>query len=80
MQAEARENIRMMLKELDGSVAGIDIAVRINSAKSGLFEYDLNVIMNTEHRPNTILLPKTDTIDNIQLVCFCKYCLIIGRN
>ena len=54
--------------------------MRISSAKSGLFEYDLNVIMNTEHRPNTILLPKTDTIDDIQLVCFCKYCLIIGRN
>ena len=70
MQVEARENIRMMLEELDGSVAGIDIAVRINSVKSGLFEYDLHVIMNTEHRPNTILLPKTDTIDDIQLVIF----------
>ncbi|XP_070190837.1 citramalyl-CoA lyase, mitochondrial-like isoform X2 [Littorina saxatilis] len=65
-KAEARENIRGMLDEL-GEVEGVDIAVRVNSVSSGLMEQDLNVIMTAQRLPETILLPKTDTVEDVIL-------------
>ena len=69
-QVEARENIRLMLDEL-GEVEGVDIAVRVNSVGSGLLEEDLKVIMAARCRPQTILLPKSDTVDDLVLVGLC---------
>lgn len=66
-QAEARENIRVMLDEL-GEVDGVDIAVRVNSVASGLLDEDLKVVMAAQRLPETILLPKADTVDDIVLV------------
>lgn len=63
-KAEARENIRQMLDEL-GAVQGMDIAVRVNSVSSKLLEEDLTVIMASKQRPQTILLPKADTVDDL---------------
>ena len=67
---EARENIRLMLDEL-GEVDGVDIAVRVNSVGSGLLEEDLKVIMAAQCRPQTILLPKSDTVDDLVVVGLC---------
>ncbi|XP_076444980.1 citramalyl-CoA lyase, mitochondrial-like [Babylonia areolata] len=66
MKAEARKNICMMLDEL-GEVEGMDIAVRVNSVGSGLMNEDLKVIMKAHHLPQTILLPKVDTVDDVVL-------------
>ncbi|KAK7483277.1 hypothetical protein BaRGS_00025444 [Batillaria attramentaria] len=66
-KAEARENIRVALDEL-GEVEGVDLAVRVNSVSSGLLEEDLRVVMAAKRKPATILLPKTNTVDDIILV------------
>ena len=58
-----------MLDEL-GEVDGVDIAVRVNSVASGLLDEDLKVVMAAQHRPQTILLPKADTVDDLVLVGF----------
>ena len=78
-----------MLEEL-GEVAGVDVAVRVNSVQSGLLEDDLNVVMAARRLPQTILLPKADTVEDIILVgvsvclsvcvCLCVFlcvCLFI---
>nr|KAG5696782.1 hypothetical protein BaRGS_012805 [Batillaria attramentaria] len=66
-KAEARENIRVALDEL-GEVEGVDLAVRVNSVSSGLLEEDLRVVMAAKRKPATILLPKTNTVDDIILI------------
>lgn len=69
-KAEARENIRMALEEL-GEVGGVDLAVRVNSVSSGLLEEDLHVVMSAKRLPATILLPKTNSVDDIVLFTDC---------
>ncbi|KAL8559495.1 hypothetical protein ACOMHN_037159 [Nucella lapillus] len=66
LQAEARHNICMMLDEL-GKVDGVDVAVRVNSVSSGLLDDDLQVIMKAQNLPETILVPKVDTVDDLVL-------------
>jgi citrate lyase subunit beta-like protein len=56
-----------MLDEL-GEVHGKDIAVRVNSVSSELMEQDMNVIMTAKNLPKTILLPKTNTVDDLIVV------------
>ncbi|XP_041352207.1 citramalyl-CoA lyase, mitochondrial-like [Gigantopelta aegis] len=62
-KAEARENIRKILDELDFGTT--DCAVRVNSMDSGLTEEDLQVIFQADKLPQTVLLPKVDTVDDI---------------
>ncbi|XP_071113257.1 citramalyl-CoA lyase, mitochondrial-like isoform X1 [Haliotis cracherodii] len=62
-KAEARENIRQMLDEVDFS--GVDCALRVNSVSSGLVEQDLKVIFKADRLPQTILLPKVDTVEDL---------------
>ncbi|XP_046556214.1 citramalyl-CoA lyase, mitochondrial-like isoform X1 [Haliotis rubra] len=62
-KADARENIRQMLDEVDFS--GVDCAVRVNSVSSGLVEEDLRVIFKADRLPQTILLPKVDTVEDL---------------
>lgn len=64
-----------MLDEL-GEVHGTDLAVRVNSVSSGLMEEDLRVIMAAQRLPATILLPKTNNVDDIILVSIATITII----
>ncbi|CAL1544510.1 unnamed protein product [Lymnaea stagnalis] len=74
MKAEARKNIRDALEYLDVKTA--DLALRINSRSSQLMEADLGAIIgaelgakaNVRQLPQTILLPKVDSVEDLVIV------------
>jgi len=66
VQEEARQTIVKQIQLLDFGKS--ELAVRINSLKSGEGEKDLNVIMNGEKIPKTIFLPKVESVEDIDAV------------
>ncbi|ESO87404.1 hypothetical protein LOTGIDRAFT_127794 [Lottia gigantea] len=65
MKAQARENVCKVLDTMEFGIT--DIAVRINSVSSGLYQDDLNVILSATNLPQTILLPKVDYVEELQM-------------
>lgn len=45
-----------------------DLGVRVNSVESGLCEDDLIEVLSSRNLPDTILLPKVDTIEHLEWV------------
>jgi len=73
MKEEARKNIKSALKEHE-TYGNIDVALRINSVSSGLMGLDLDAVIGDslgpplppDQLPHTILLPKVDTVEELQ--------------
>ncbi|XP_071491431.1 citramalyl-CoA lyase, mitochondrial-like [Diadema antillarum] len=63
-KAEARETVKRMLDSLELPRV-TDVAVRINSMESGFAEEDLAVILQAKRVPDTILVPKFDSIEHV---------------
>ena len=55
-----------MLDELD--FGRTDVVVRVNSAASGLAEADMDVALQAERFPDTLMLPKVEKIEHIDWV------------
>ncbi|GFO27243.1 citrate lyase beta-like protein [Plakobranchus ocellatus] len=71
MKAQARKNIRDALEYLE--IKNVDLALRVNSRSSDLMESDLTDVIGdalgpaarVEKLPQTILLPKVDTVEDL---------------
>ncbi|XP_051882690.1 citramalyl-CoA lyase, mitochondrial isoform X2 [Pristis pectinata] len=70
---EARQTIAKVLSQ--PQVAHTDLCVRINSVSSGLAELDMEVILPSEDRPPTLMLPKVENTEEIKWFAdrFAKY-------
>ncbi|CAD5122637.1 DgyrCDS11046 [Dimorphilus gyrociliatus] len=62
---EARRTIRKVLGELQFKRA--ECAVRVNALSSNLTEDDLGVILLSERLPEAIVLPKVETVEDLNL-------------
>lgn len=77
MKAEARKNIKEALKDL--RVTNVDVAFRVNSVTSSLMEDDLSAVIGdalgaplpVPCLPHTILLPKVDTVEDLNIFTDC---------
>lgn len=73
MKEEARKNIKSALQTLQTD-RSIDLALRVNSVSSGLMELDLEAVvgdglglpLTPDFLPQTILLPKVDTVAELE--------------
>lgn len=45
-----------------------DLGVRVNSVESGLCKDDLTSCLSTNNLPDTILLPKVETVEHVNWV------------
>uniref|UniRef100_A0A673ZFN5 Citramalyl-CoA lyase, mitochondrial n=1 Tax=Salmo trutta TaxID=8032 RepID=A0A673ZFN5_SALTR len=63
-KTEARETIPRMLAELD--LGRTEKCVRVNSVSSGLANADLQVILQAEVLPPTLMLPKVEDVAEVQ--------------
>ncbi|XP_078693348.1 citramalyl-CoA lyase, mitochondrial-like isoform X2 [Branchiostoma floridae x Branchiostoma belcheri] len=61
---EARTTVRRMLEEVD--FGRTECAVRINSVDSGLADDDLSAILQAKKLPSAILLPKVESVEEMQ--------------
>ncbi|XP_078402163.1 citramalyl-CoA lyase, mitochondrial isoform X1 [Cetorhinus maximus] len=70
---EARLTIAKVLTQ--PHVGRTDLCVRINSVSSGLAELDMEVILESEALPPTLMLPKVETVEEIKWFAdrFAKY-------
>lgn len=69
LQDIARNTIRKLLDNgKPVKPRNYDWAVRINSIPSGLCKEDLEVILTADFLPDSILLPKVESIDDIKYV------------
>ena len=50
------------------SFAGKDCSVRVNCVESGLCEEDLRHVLATRRLPDTLHLPKVDTVEHVAWV------------
>lgn len=66
-QDVARQTIRKTLDSLHLPTVG-DVAVRINAVDSGLAGEDLDEILKAERLPDTLMLPKVESVQHIQWV------------
>ncbi|GFR61309.1 citrate lyase subunit beta-like protein, mitochondrial [Elysia marginata] len=86
MKAQARKNIRDALEYLEAQ--NLDLALRINSRFSGLMEADLEAVIGDalgpaaaiEKLPQTILLPKVDTVEDLLIFTEHLKSVKLGRN
>jgi len=60
---EARQGVRAALDRVQFGLT--ERCVRVNSVQSGLCEDDLNVVLSAERYPQTILLPKVNSVQDI---------------
>ena len=67
LQVAARQNISKMLDTLSTPEIG-DLAVRVNSVGSGLAEDDIKTVMSADRLPDTLVLPKVDSVGHVQWV------------
>ncbi|KXJ27828.1 citramalyl-CoA lyase, mitochondrial [Exaiptasia diaphana] len=63
---EARNIICSLLGELEFGHS--EVCVRINSVSSGLAEDDLSAIFSSKVLPNTIVIPKVDTLEDMKWI------------
>lgn len=66
IQVAARETIPKMLAELN--LGRTEKCVRVNSVSSGLVEFDLEVILQSEVLPPALMLPKVEDTEEVQWV------------
>ena len=66
-QEVARQTIRKALDTLHAPNVR-DLAVRVNSVVSGLAEEDLKTVLKAKRLPDTLMLPKVDSVGHIQWV------------
>ncbi|KAK3701039.1 hypothetical protein RRG08_063290 [Elysia crispata] len=86
MKAQARRNIRDALEYLE--TRNIDLALRINSRSSNLMEADLEAVIGDAlgppvavgKLPQTILLPKVDTVEDLIIFTDRLKSVKLGRN
>lgn len=69
LQDEARTSITNFLQRLERGKQQ-EHGVRINSVDSGLAEEDLRTVLSGERLPHSIYLPKVETVEHIDWVCF----------
>lgn len=85
MKAQARKNIRDALEYIEAKT--VDLALRVNSRFSGLMKDDLEAVIGdalgppaaVEKLPQTILLPKVDTVDDLIIFSECLTSVKLGR-
>lgn len=65
-QVEARETIKHMLDTLD--FGHIECVVRVNAVSSGLMEEDFRVIFQANNLPQTIMIPKVNSVQDLASV------------
>lgn len=69
MQEIARSTIRKLLDNgKPVKPRNYDWAIRVNSIPSGLCEEDLEIVLTADSLPDSILLPKIDTVDDVRYV------------
>nr|CAH7744372.1 unnamed protein product [Callosobruchus chinensis] len=64
-KADARKTIRQFLGGLNPKSIKGDLGVRVNSIDTGLCEDDLTSCLSAENIPNTVLLPKVESIQEL---------------
>ncbi len=52
-----------------------DLTVRVNSMNSGLAEDDIKTILQADRLPDTMILPKVDSVGHIQWVSLAPFVL-----
>ncbi|XP_037083284.1 citramalyl-CoA lyase, mitochondrial-like isoform X2 [Pollicipes pollicipes] len=62
---EARRTIRDVLDSGSDGLSGKDCSVRVNSVDSGLCHLDLEHVLSGQRLPDTVHLPKVDTVDHV---------------
>lgn len=65
-----QEAARDLIKSVFDSAVPVrpEVSVRVNSVSSGLCDKDLAVILSASHTPQTIFLPKVESVENLQWV------------
>ncbi|XP_054257497.1 citramalyl-CoA lyase, mitochondrial-like [Macrosteles quadrilineatus] len=63
-----KEAARDLIKSVFDSAVPVrpEVSVRVNSVSSGLCDKDLAVILSASHTPQTIFLPKVESVENLQ--------------
>ncbi|CAH1996382.1 unnamed protein product [Acanthoscelides obtectus] len=65
---DARKTINQFLNDLKPDVIKGDLGIRVNSIDTGLCEEDLRSCLSAKNVPNTVLLPKVETTEDLDWV------------
>lgn len=70
-QEEARNTIHNILGQL--KFGSSEVCVRINSIETGLAEDDLKAALTAKELPDSIVVPKVDSVEHLDWVNFKLY-------